>query len=282
MSDIRFSQHILTPDFKYMFSKIPKKDCKECGKLFRVTHWCKTHERQIWIPNWEIIIRANFKQDKIEPYQIHLDTNEEKYVQKEHLHFPQKKPLKQAVLPKEQEKKQILQLQQSKKRPQSVTATKTPQASKKQYAQLPHPSKLHKNKLSLPSTAQLTQKEREAYEQFKIWRHGRVIRENIKPHMIVPDESLLAIIYYRVSNTNELIQITGVTPDFARKYGTDILRIMIRNGMATGIKTYQQQRKQTPLQKIVSNDSSNQIKLVVGCVACIIMIAIVAVVIQLF
>jgi hypothetical protein len=61
MMDIQFSQYVLTPAFKTEFKRIPKKTCKKCEKIFRVTHWCEEQETQIWIPNWETIIRANFK-----------------------------------------------------------------------------------------------------------------------------------------------------------------------------------------------------------------------------
>ena len=61
MRDIQFSQYVLTPQFKNEFKRIPNKTCKECGKVYRVTHWCDDQNRQIRIHNWEIIIRANFK-----------------------------------------------------------------------------------------------------------------------------------------------------------------------------------------------------------------------------
>ena len=224
MMDIKFSLYVLTPEFKEVFYQIPKKNCKECGVEYRVTHWCESQYTDVWIPNWESILRSKYSPT------------------------PQKTISTPSKISKPIVKKTMntqSHPQPPKSKPMVIPATKAPQAIKQSSPPKQNQSASYKPKLSISTIAQLTQKERLVYQQLINWRNVQANREQIKPFMIAIDTSFMAIVYYRVSNTQELMQISGITPQTARKYGNDILRIMIRNGMATGIKTYQQQRKPT-------------------------------------
>ncbi|MHA1111694.1 MAG: HRDC domain-containing protein [Promethearchaeota archaeon] len=285
MRDIQFSQYILSPKFKNEFKRIPNKTCKECGKVYRVTHWCDDQNRQIWINNWEIIIRSNFKPVRQEPLEFDLESvyipqHQEETpidlikIQTKPVDKPENKPVK---LAKAQPKKEIIPQQQPTSKPKTKPVSYPSPAIKKPPVRSQYPPKTQTKKLSVQSITQLTEKERVVYSQLRNWRSIQANRERKPPHLLVVDTALMAVVLYRVSSTHELMQISGFSPHTAQKYGTDILRVMIRNGMATGIKTYQQQRKPSIIQKFVSSDDSNTKKILGGFVCCVVVIIIIIV-----
>jgi superfamily II DNA helicase RecQ len=279
MEDIQFAQYVLTPTFKNHFNSIPIKVCKECGENFRVTHWCENLAQQIWIPNWEKIIRSDFKPVYHDLMEIQIEDIKEEQIQTSEVLSPHKK---ESPYPKQKfisHSKVIEDVapKPPKSKPFVVPSTQPIQKEKKSNISPQYSSSGQKNKLSISSITNLSQKERFVYQQLINWRNLQANRENIRPFMITVDTSLMAIVHYRVSSTNELMQISGITPQVARKYGTEILRIMYRNGMATGINTNQQQKKPTTSSKTGSNIDSNTRKIILGFVCCfaVIVIAIV-------
>jgi len=271
MMDIKLSQYVLIPRFKNYVKSIPKKICKECGVEYRITHWCGTHYQQIWIPNWKRIIQSNFESAFPKPLEMQEKKPQVSKSQEKHLKPWQEKSkllienTKQPLKNERVHQKSVLSTQSSKYIPSVPSVSKEQKTKPK-----PIPNQgFQEKKLSINHISQLTQKERSVFEQLLNWRNLQATRENKPQNLIARDIVLMAIVYYRVASTHDLMQISGITSETARKYGTDILRIMIRYGMATGIKTYQVQRKQTGLQKIVRNKSSNNNKIIFGAICCI-------------
>lgn len=301
MMDIQFSQYVLTPAFKSEFKRIPKKTCNECGKFFRVTHWCIEQDTQIWIPNWETIIRTNFKpiqRDKVDIQDIYA---ENELLLDKQLQNQIQVPSNSRDLSRSQPPKKKLHKKQPISKPQAIPVVykqKTPikESNSKQHSKpviykpkTTNTQPIQKNdlykkpakKLSIQSLVQLSQNERYVYEQLKTWRNTLANRERKQPYMIAVDTTLMAIVFYRVSSTHELLQIAGITPQTAQRYGTDILRIMIRNGMATGIKSYKEHRKPTTVQKIIGDIDPKTKKIIGGFALCFVFIIIIVVLAQI-
>ncbi len=273
MMNIQLSQAVLTPEFYHEFKLIPKKTCKDCGETYRVTHRCDIKGTEIWIPNWEAILLEKFKLETEESLDITLEAieiPEEEEIDKKIHDIELEKPI-QLVIPHE-EKKSIPQNRQTAPNQSLITVTNLPSVSEPQIIPEQNMRGPSKGTLMFSSYSQLTSKERIVYEQLKNWRNVQANRERIEPFDVVPDAQLLSIVYFRVANTNELMQISGITPKVAYKYGTEIMRIMIRNGMATGIKTHQQQRKQSTFEKVVSKDDTNNKKILAGFICCFVIV----------
>ncbi|TFG21076.1 MAG: hypothetical protein EU530_01180 [Promethearchaeota archaeon] len=265
MMDIQFSQYVLTPAFNNEFKRIQKKICKECGRDYRITHWCEPREQQIWILDWETLLRANFKPEKrdISVYQLEEYEN-------------QPYPSNLANPPPKKEKAQQ-QIPVSK--PQPIPIINTSSVNYNQPTRLQSTLEPQMKKLSVQSITQLTPRERMVYEELKNWRNFQANRERKPVFNIAVDTALMAVVFYRVATTHELMQISGFTTHSAQQYGTDILRIMIRNGMATGIKTYQQKRKPLPTAKPADTVTHNR-KIIAGFACCFVLVVTILVITQ--
>jgi hypothetical protein len=270
MKDLLFCQYVLTPEFKDQFEKIPKKVCKQCGESFRVTHWCENQNQQIWIPNWEKILRADFKPDRPNPLEIPIKGLEDiQNMETEELLPKSEIPINsktQTTIPIQ--KREIQPKVPPKSKPYKIPASNETLENKKLYIPPRNTNVNQEKKLSISSITRLSQKERIVYHELINWRNIQANREKIRPFMIAVDTTIMAIVYYRVSSTNELLQISGITPQIAQKYGSEILRIMYRNGIATGIKTHQQQKKPINPQKSGSGMEPEIKKIIAGFACC--------------
>ncbi len=280
MMDIQFSQHVLTPAFKNEFKRIQKKICKECERDYRVTHWCEPREQQVWIPDWETLLRVNFKpeQREISVFQLEEYKNTQT-LQEEKQGSPIIIPLYPSNLANPPPKKEKVQQQIPVSKPQPIPIINTTSANYKQPTRLLSTPEPQTKKLTIQSMTQLTPRERMVYEELKNWRSIQANRERKPPYMIAVDTSLMAVVFYRVATTHELMRISGFSTHTAQQYGTDILRIMIRNGMATGIKTYQEKRKPLPTAKPADTNAHNR-KIIGGVACCFFMVITILVITQ--
>ncbi|MBN2156812.1 MAG: HRDC domain-containing protein [Candidatus Lokiarchaeota archaeon] len=87
----------------------------------------------------------------------------------------------------------------------------------------------------MDSISRLNRDERRVYEQLRLWRNSQARREKIRPYIIAHNTALMAIVYYKVSNIEELMRIYGFSERKANKYGNEIIEIMNQYKMATGI-----------------------------------------------
>ena len=60
--------YVRSLDFKYKFSSIQKTVCPNCGREYRITHFCDIMGDQIWGSNWKTILHPLYKDHIGKPY----------------------------------------------------------------------------------------------------------------------------------------------------------------------------------------------------------------------
>jgi hypothetical protein len=195
MLDIKLSQYVLTPKFKTQFVLLPKTICRECGEEFRITHWCDAAEEQMWISNWEELIRE-------------VDESKIKKLREE-----QEKAQRESKLKIELKTEKLRQKLEDPS--QKKTKTSNPNMIRNKDQMLP-----------FDSVAQLSLEQQNTYEKLRLWRNSQARYERTQPELIANNTVLRAITRLKVLNMSELMRISGFSEDKANKYGSAIFRII--------------------------------------------------------
>lgn len=242
MSDIAFSQYVITPKFTQQFIQIPKTVCIECSNDYRITHWCDSLEQQLWLPNWEKLIRAPYESQMQKP-----GVEQEKQIQEEHLRDLQHELKLNIELTKEQLKNENLQ--------QKLEFT-----NRKDHVKI-NPSNYNNSKeLKLDTNVFLSPQMTVLYEKLRFWRNSQAREEKVRPFDISNNSALQAIVYYKVSTVSELMRISGFSKEKAEKYGLAIFRILNPTARVTSTPTHQSSHQSSQQSKKKTNSFSWNIK----------------------
>lgn len=72
----------------------------------------------------------------------------------------------------------------------------------------------------------LTPEEDEVYQALRQWRNQRADEEGLKPYIIAHNRMLKEIVRFKVTSTQDLLDIRGFGSRRVEKYGDDIMAIM--------------------------------------------------------
>ncbi|MHA1111675.1 MAG: hypothetical protein ACTSRE_11275 [Promethearchaeota archaeon] len=62
----RISDYIQSKEFRRTLRVFPSLICLNCGKEYKITHWCDSKKNQDWISAWDVILNESFKAHLIE------------------------------------------------------------------------------------------------------------------------------------------------------------------------------------------------------------------------
>ncbi len=80
------------------------------------------------------------------------------------------------------------------------------------------------------STTTLEPKEMRLFDELREWRLGEARRRRIPAFRILRDRVLASISRARPSDEEELLEISGIGPAIAKKYGRAILKVVQQHG----------------------------------------------------
>lgn len=62
----RISEYIQSKEFRRTLKVFPSLICINCGKEYKITHWCDSKKILDWIAAWDVILNESFKVHLIE------------------------------------------------------------------------------------------------------------------------------------------------------------------------------------------------------------------------
>ncbi|TFG20732.1 MAG: hypothetical protein EU530_02235 [Promethearchaeota archaeon] len=57
----KISEYIQSKEFRRTLTVFPSLICFNCGKEYKITHWCDSKKIQDWISSWDVILYESFK-----------------------------------------------------------------------------------------------------------------------------------------------------------------------------------------------------------------------------